>query len=66
MRSRVSDPLTRLATPNGSPQKRHLAVFSRPSGAVPVRSAAKVAGVQVITFAELAKDLEKLPEPPEV
>ena len=39
-------------------------VYSRGTTAA-VRSAAKGAGTQLITFAELVKDLEKLPEHPE-
>ena len=45
--------------------KRHLALFTRRSATVAVRSAAKEAGAQLITFAELVKDLEKLPEHPD-
>jgi hypothetical protein len=37
-------------------------IFSRHGGTPAVRAAAKKAGARVITFAEIARDLGRLPE----
>jgi hypothetical protein len=61
----------KAADPSRKPKRepaeweRHLALFSRRNATAAVRSAAKEVGAQVITFANLVKDLEKLPEHPE-
>lgn len=44
---------------------RHLVVFTRRSVTPAVRTAVRSAGAQVITYADMLRDLEKLPEEPE-
>jgi AAA+ ATPase superfamily predicted ATPase len=63
-RLRTADPARK---PKREPPawERHLALFTRRSATAAVRSAAKAAGAQVFTFAELVRDLERLPEHPD-
>jgi hypothetical protein len=65
--SRVSKRPTPLANQNAKRLggARHLALFTRRNVTPAVRSAAKEVGAQVITFAELVRDLDRLPEHPD-
>lgn len=45
--------------------KRHFVLFTRRSVTAAVRAEAKTAGARLVTFAEIARDLERLPEYPD-
>jgi hypothetical protein len=64
-RLKAADP-TRKAKREPTEWDRHLALFTRRSATAAVRSEAKAAGTQLITFAKLVQDLERLAEHPDV
>ncbi len=63
-RLRTADP-ARKPRQEPPPWTQHLILFCRRNVTPPVRAAAKEAGARLITFNEIVKDLERLPEQPE-